>query len=69
MDYDEKYQSTMLLNHLDNIALEKIIGQKNDYDRAMAPLDQYNNNCLKIIAACMKEIKALPKITDRDYEA
>ena len=59
----------MLLNHLDGLATGKIVGLENNYDRAMVALDQYYNNCAKIIAACMKEVKALPKIAPRDYEA
>ena len=56
------------LSHLDSKALERIIGLKNDYDRAMAALDQYYNNCSKIIAACMKEIKALPQNSQGNYK-
>ena len=59
----------MLLNHLDELLAGKNVGLENDYNRAMAALDQYYNNRVKIIATCMKEIKALPKITPGDYEA
>ena len=59
----------MLLNHLDSKALERIIGLENDYDWAIAALDRYYNNWSKIIAACMREIKALPIILAGDYEA
>ena len=51
VDYEEKYRATMLLNYLDSKALEKVIGLENDYNRAMAALDRYYNNCSKIIAA------------------
>ena len=60
-NYKEKYWSTMLLNHLDRLAVSKIRGLKNNYGRAMAALDQYYNNHAMIIAACMKEIKAYLK--------
>ena len=69
MDYKEKYRPTMLLNHLDGLATEKIIGLENDYDRAMTALDRHYNNHAKIIATCVKEVKALPKIIPRDYKA
>ena len=59
----------MLLNHLDRLAASKILGLKNDYDRAMAALDRYYNNCAKVIATCMKEIKDLPMVSPGDYEA
>ena len=67
--YEEKYLAKMLLNHLDSQALEKIIGHVNEYDRAMAALDQCYNNCYKIVAACLKEIKALPNVMAGDYKA
>ena len=51
------------------MALERIIGFENDYNRTMAAFDQYYNNRFKIIATYMKEIKALPKIKARYYEA
>ena len=43
-DYEVKYQSMMLLNHLDELAAEKIIGLKSNYERALAALDHYYNN-------------------------
>ena len=33
VDYEERYRATMLLNHLDSKASERIIGLENDYDR------------------------------------
>ena len=39
VDYEKKYWSTMLLNHLDSKALERIIALEKDHDRAMAALD------------------------------
>ena len=57
------------LSHLDSKALERIIGLKNNYDKSIEALDQYYNNCSKIIAAYMKKIKALPNIMAGDYEA
>ena len=69
VDYEEKHRSTMLLTHLDEKAKKRIIGLENDYDKAMAALDRYYSNHYKIIGACMKEIKALPEIMPRDYEA
>ena len=59
----------MLLNQLDRLASEKIVGLKNNYDRAMMALEQYYNNCSKLIAACMKEVKAPQKIRPGDYDA
>ena len=41
VEYEVKYRSTMLLNHLDAKALEQIVGLENDYDLAMAQLDRY----------------------------
>ena len=38
-DYKAKYWSTMLLNHLDELAAWKTIGLENDYGKAMAALD------------------------------
>ena len=62
LDYKERYRATMLLNHLDSKVSERIIGLENDYDQARAALDRYYNNRSKIVAACMREVKALPNI-------
>ena len=40
-DYKEKYWSTMLLNHLDKLASEKIVILENNYNKAMNALDHY----------------------------
>ena len=69
MDYEEKYRTTMLVTHLDGKAADKIVRLKNDYSRAMAAPDRYYNDCPKILAACMKEVKALSHIVAGDYEA
>ena len=54
VDYKERYRATMLLNHLDSKASERIIGLESDSDRAMASLDRYYNNRSRIIATCMR---------------
>ena len=69
MDYEEKYRTTMLVTHLDGKAADKIVRLKNDYSRAMAAPDRYYNDCPKILAACIKEVKALSHIVAGDYEA
>ena len=38
-DYKEKYRSTMLLKHLDELATGKILGLENNCNRAMVALD------------------------------
>ena len=40
-DYEEKYWSTMLLNHLDKLASEKIVGLENNYDKVMNAQDHF----------------------------
>ena len=69
MDYEEKSRSTMLLNHLDELALEQIVGYKNEYVEAMKRLDKYYGNNRKVINACLEEIKALPRVSGGDYKA
>ena len=59
----------MLLNHLDGPAAEKIVGLENNYERAMVALNWHYNNSTKIIATCIKKIKALPEIMHGEYEA
>ena len=55
--------------HLDGKVLERIIGFKNNYNGAMAALDRYYNNHSRIVAVCMKEIRALPHIAVGNYKA
>ena len=69
MDYEEKSRSTMLLNHLDELALEQIVGYENEYVEAMKRLDKYYGNSRKVINACLEEIKALPRVSGGDYKA
>ena len=59
-DYKEKYQSTLLLSHLDDQAAVKGVRLKNKYDRAMVVSDQYYNSHAKVIAACIRKVGALP---------
>ena len=40
-NYEEKYWPTMLLNHLDKLASEKIVGLENNYDKVMNALDHF----------------------------
>ena len=55
-----------LLSHLDDGAVNKIIGYKGDYKKAMAALDWHYNKCAKIVTVCTREINALHDIEDRD---
>ena len=68
-EYETKYRSTMLLNHLDNKALEQIVGYENEYDRAMEKLDHYYNDAKKIVKACLDEIRGHANINAHDYRA
>ena len=61
-EYEPRYRSTMLLNHLDEKATLQIIGLENNYDEAMKQLDNYYSNRNKVIKACLDEIRAYPSI-------
>ena len=68
-EYEVKYRSTMLLNHLDSKALDQIIGLENDYEKAMQQLDRYYNDAKKIVKSCLDEIRTQSTISAFDYKA
>ena len=68
-EYEPKYRSTMLLNHLDEKAQLQIVGLETDYDAAIEQLDRYYSDAKKIIKACLEEIRAQPLINQFDYRA
>ena len=68
-EYEVKYRSTMLLNHLDDKAMTQIIGHENDYEKSMELLDKYYNDARKIIKACLDEVRSHPNISTHDYKA
>ena len=66
---EDKYRSTMLLNHLDNKALEQIVGYENDYNGAIEQLDAYYLDSNKIIKACLDDIRAHAPVNQFDYKS
>ena len=68
-EYEDKYRSTMLLNHLDEKAQLQIVGLETDYEGAIEQLDSYYVDAKKVIKACLDEIRAIPIISQFDYKS
>ena len=58
----------MLLNHLDDKAMEQIVGYENDYDGAIDKLHKYYSDSNKVIRACLDEIKGHSQVQQFDYK-
>ena len=69
MEYEEKHRAGLLLNHLDNDALKRIIGVERDYGAAMGKIDKYYGDPRKVVNACLGEIKAHPHVAGFDYKS
>ena len=69
VDYEEKHRAGLLLNHLDNDALKRIIGVERDYGAAMGKIDKYYGDPRKVVNACLGEFKAHPQVQGFDYKS
>ena len=67
-EYEVRYRSTMLMNHLDEKAQQQIVGLETNYEAAMNQLDTYFGDPKKIIRACLEEIRTQPQINPFDYK-
>ena len=68
VEYESKYRATMLLNHLDDKAMEQIVGYENDYDGAIDKLHKYYSDSNKVIRACLDEIRGHSQVQQFDYK-
>ena len=67
-EYEVKYRSTMLMNHLDDKAQLQIVGLETDYEAAITQLDRYYSDSKKVIRACLDDIRSQPQISQYDYK-
>ena len=67
-DYEPKSRSIMLLNHLDKEAKRRIAGKECDYEGAIAKLDSYYGDTMKIVRDCLAEVQSFPRVKAGDYK-
>ena len=53
LDYEDKSRSNLLLSHLDKEAQRRIVGDENNYVKAMEKLDRYFGDKRKIVRDCV----------------
>ena len=58
----KKHRANMLMLHIDNEALKKLIGLENKYKKVMEKLDKYYGDNSKVIQACTVEIMSHPQV-------
>ena len=54
--------------HLDKEAQKRIVGEENNYSKAMEKLDRYYGDKRKVINACVSEINNFSKVTHNDFK-
>ena len=67
-EYDEKWRSGLLWDHLDDVAREKYVGWETDYKEAMKRLERCYADPKKVISCVMKEVLSVSLISDGDYK-
>ena len=68
IDYEEKSWSNLLLSHLDKEAQRRIVGDENNYVKAMEKLDKYYGDKRKVVLDCMTEITNFGKVPHNDFK-
>lgn len=56
LEYDERYRTSMLRDHLDQTARSKFIGYEDDYEESMKRLSSYYGDPIKVIQCVLKEV-------------
>ena len=67
MEYDERWRSGLLWDHIDEAARSKFIGWETDYGEAMKRLDRFYGDPLKVVSCVMKEVMSQSVIVEGDY--
>ena len=67
--YPAEHRWTILLDHLDEVAKSKFVGNNGDYEKAMERLDSFFGDPTKVLACSLKEINSQRDIGDGDHVA
>ena len=67
-DYDEKWRSGLLFEHLDDTARSKFIGYETDYEESIKRLNLFYGDKLKVVTSVMKEVNVPRSIAEGDYK-
>ena len=68
-EYEARYRPGLLMEHLDDAAQRQIIGVETEYGPAMTKLENYFGDSLKVVNACLSEVKVHPNVSPFDYKA
>ena len=67
-EYPEKWQSQVLLDHLDETAKSKLIGCETNYEEAMKTLTAFFGDRTKVISCVQRQVNGMRTIVPGDYE-
>ena len=67
-EYEAKWRSGLLWDHLDSAARSRYIGYETDYEEAMGKLEKYYGDPQKVINSVMREVMAQPLINQGEYK-
>ena len=67
-EYDEKWRSGLLFEHLDESARLKFVGYETDYPEAMVRLNKFYGDPLKVVSCVMKEVMGPRAMSEGDYK-
>ena len=67
-EYEEKWRSGLLLDHLDDTACSKLVGYETDYAEAIKRLNLFYGDPLKVVSCVMREVMLPHPIADGDYK-
>ena len=65
--YPAEHRWTILLDHLDDVAKSKFVGNNGNYEKAMERLESFFGDPTKVVACSLKEINSQRDIVDGDY--
>ena len=67
-EYEYKWRSGLLWDHLDDAARSRYVGCETDYLEAMRRLERYYADPQKVIAVVMREVTSQPLINSGEYK-
>ena len=68
-EYEEKWWSRMLLDHLDDAAKSKFVGYETNYSEAMQRLAAFYGDPVKVVSCINREVMAPKPVADGDYKS
>ena len=67
VEYPDSWHCNLLNKHVDEHAREQYVGYENDYDGALARLDAYYGNPVKVVDCTLSKVMSPSDICDGDY--